>query len=185
MVTKGAGTSTLDQFIGEVRKTWGDGNDAALPFRVKTLLERFITASVDEAWVAQLIHQALPGRELYRDPDHGFILMGHVHRGGHQTSLHDHGPCWVIYGVGRGEIEIPTYRRTDDGHNPGTATLKEEERTRLTAGVVKAYLPGDIHATRAIDPTASLVFRFLSADLDKVERHRYDLGTGTVTRHQG
>ncbi len=180
-----APASTLDQFIGEVRKIWGDGKDPALPFRVKPLLERFITDSVGEAWVAQLIHQARPATELYRDADHGFILIAHIHRGGHQTSPHDHGLCWVIYGVARGEIEIPTYRRTDDGDVPGRATLTEDQHARLTAGVVKTYLPGDIHATRAIDPTASLVFRFLSADLDTVERHRYDLKTGTVTQHQG
>jgi len=51
--------------------------------------------------------------------------------------------------------------------------------------VVKAYLPKEIHATRAIDPTASLVFRFLSADLNQVERYRYDLETGSVSHHEG
>lgn len=34
-------------------------------------------------------------------------------------------------------------------------------------------------------PDPSLVFRYLSADLDQVERYRYDLETGTVTRHPG
>lgn len=132
-----------------------------------------------------MVEEARPARELYRDPERGFILMGHIHKGGHHTAPHDHGPCWVLYGVGRGEIEITTYRRTDGGQVPGKATLEEKERTRLTPGVVRAYLPGDIHSTRAIDPVASLVFRFLSADLDRVERHRYDIEQGTVTRQQG
>ncbi len=183
--TKRTEWRTLDRFIEEVREAWGDGKDPALPFRVRTLMERFIAASADEPWVAELIREAPPGKELHRDPDRGFILMGHIHRGGHQTAPHDHGPCWVVYGVGRGEIEIPTYRRTDDGRIHGKATLEERERTRLTPGVVKAYLAGDIHATRAIDPTASLVFRFLSADLNQVERYRYDLQAGAMTRHQG
>lgn len=184
-LTKRTEWRALDRFIEEVREAWGDGKDPALPFRVRTLMERFIAASADEPWVAQLIREALPGRELYRDPDHGFILMGHIHKGAHQTSPHDHGPCWVLYGVALGEIEITTYSRTDNGRVPGRATLEEKDRARLTPGVVKAYLPKDIHATRAIDPTASLVFRFLSADLNQVERYRYDLETGSVSRHQG
>ncbi len=183
-LTTGAESTTLDRFIEEVRGAWGDGRDPALPFRVKALMERLIAASgPDQPWAARLTHEALPTRELYRDQEHGFILMGHIHKGGHHSPPHDHGPCWVVYGVGLGEIEITTYRRTDDGRVPGRATLEEKERVRFTPGVVRAYLPGDIHATRAIDPTASLVFRFLSADLDHVERYRYDLETGTVSRH--
>lgn len=79
---------------------------------------------------------------LCRVPGHSFsALVGHV--GGRRgrlyvwdpprvsfqvsgtaqgpPALRDHGPCWVLYGVGRGEIEITTYRRTDDGRVPGKA----------------------------------------------------------------
>lgn len=180
------GSTGSDRFIQKVREAWSDENDRTLPMRVKAIMDRFVAVSgADELWVARLVQDALPARELYRDAKHGFILMGHIHTGGHHTPPHDHGPCWVLYGVGRGEIEITTYRRTDDGRVPGKATLEEKDRTRLTPGVVRAYLPGDIHATRAIDPVASLVFRFLSTDLDRVERHRYDLEKGTVSRHPG
>ena len=179
-------SSTLDQFIEEVGSAWGGGDDPSFPFKVQAFMERFIAASrPDEAWLARLIQEARPGRELYRDPERGFILMGHIHKAGHHSPPHDHGPCWVVYGVGQGAIEITTYRRTDDGRAPGKATLEERERAQLTVGVVKPYLPGEIHATRAIDPDPSLVFRFLSTDLDQVERYRYDLETGTVTRHPG
>ncbi len=185
-ITAQTGATSLDRFIQEVRGAWGGGKDPALPLRVKGIMDRLVAASGgNEPWVARVVREALPGRELYRDPEHGFILMGHIHKGGHHTAPHDHGPCWVLYGVGRGEIEITTYRRTDEGRLPGKATLEERERTRLTPGVVKVYLSGDIHATRAIDPVASLVFRFLSADLDRVERYRYDVEKGTASRHQG
>lgn len=179
-------SSALDQFIEEVRSAWGGGKDPSLPFKVTALMERFIAASrPNEACLARLIQEARPGRELYRDPEHGFALVGHVHKTGHHSPPHDHGSCWVVYGVGRGAIEITTYRRTDDGRAPERATLEEKERVRLTPGVVRPYLAGEIHATRAIDPSPSLVFRFLSTDLDRVERYRYDLETGTATRHPG
>lgn len=186
-VTQGRNVSnTLDRFKEEVRRVWGGGTDRSLPVKVKALMERLIAASrSDEAWLAQLIREARPGHELYRDPEYGFILMGHIHKAGHRSPSHDHGPCWVVYGVAQGAIEITTYHRADDGHTPGKATLEEKEHVLLTPGVVRPYLPGEIHATRAMDPGPSLVFRFLSADLDQVERHRYDLETGTVTRHPG
>lgn len=178
--------NTLERFIDDVRGAWGDGSDSALPATVTTLLARLIqTTPPAEPWMAGLLAEARPARELHRDPKHGFILMGHVHRGGHRNTPHDHGPCWVVYGVAHGEVEITRYRRRDDGSAPGKAALAEQERIRFTPGVVRPYLAGEIHSTRAVDPTASLVFRFLSADLDRVERYRYDLERGTVSRHAG
>ena len=93
---------------------------------------------------------------------------------------HDHGPYWVVYGVGKGEVEITSYRRADNASVPGRATLDRERAVRFTPGTVRPYLTGDIHSTRALVP-ASLVFRFLSGDLDTAERCRYNLEKETVT----
>lgn len=131
--------------------------------------------------MAQLIEEARPSKELYRDPDHGFIQMGHVHQRGNGNSPHDHGPCWVIYGSYRGLTEITTYRRKDKGNKTGKANLEKKELHRLTPGTVYAYLPGEIHGTRAVEPPC-VVFRFLSYDLHQVERYRYNLEKGTVSR---
>jgi hypothetical protein len=43
------------------------------------------------------------------------------------------------------------------------------------------YLPGEIHSTHAVDGPA-VVFRFLSYDLDKIERYRYNLAKGTIAK---
>jgi hypothetical protein len=88
----------------------------------------------------------------------------------------------VLYGVYQGAIEITTYRRTDDGGEPGRATLEVQDVVQVTPGVVRPYLAGDIHSTRALDPNGSVILRFLSADLDRVPRNRYDLARGTVIR---
>lgn len=77
--------------------------------------------------------------------------------------------------------EITVYRRTDDGMELGRATLEKKESHRLSPGVAHAYLPGEIHSTHAVEGPA-VVFRFLSYDLEKVERYRYNLETGAVTR---
>ena len=175
-------SSSLERYIAEVRSVWGDGKDPELPFKVKALMEKlFASTSPDEPWMAELIGEGKPSRELYRDPDHGFIQMGHVHKQGHGNAPHDHGPCWVVYGSYKGITEITTYRRTEDGKKEGKAKLEKKDLHRLTPGVVQPYLSGEIHSTSAVQGPG-VVFRFLSYDLDKIERNRYNLEKGTVTR---
>lgn len=167
--------SSLEKYIAEVRSAWGDGKDVQLPYKVKGLLERLLAStSPQESWIARLIEQGLPASELYRDKDHGFILMGHVQQKDHSNSPLEHGDCWVLYGVYHGVIEVTTYRRTDDGEMPGRANLERKELHRLTPGVVIPYLSGEIYSTFAVEP--SVVLCFLSNDLNKVKRYRlYDL----------
>lgn len=174
--------NSLDSYITEIRSIWGNGKDPQLPFKVKSLMEKLLAStSPDEPWIAQLINEARPSKELYRDADYGFVQMGHVHRQGHGNSPHDHGPCWVVYGSYRGVTEITTYRRTDNGKESGKATLEKKELHRLSPGTVHAYLCGDIHSTHAVD-TSCIVFRFLSYDLNQVERYRYNLEKRTVSQ---
>jgi len=174
--------NSLDRYITGVRSIWGDGHDSQLPFRVKRLMEEFFASTApDDPWIAELIAEGKPARELYRDSELGFIQMGHVHKQGHANAPHDHGPCWVVYGSYSGITEITKYRRTDDGSRPGIALLEKERLDRLTPGVVQPYLPGEIHSTHAVAGPA-VVFRFLSHDLDRVERYRYNLEKGTVAR---
>jgi len=174
--------TTLDRYIAEVRAVWGDGKDPQLPFRVQALMEKlFASTSPDDPWMAELIREGKPSRELYRDADFGFIQMGHIHRQGHGNTPHDHGPCWVVYGSYRGVTEITKYRRIDDRSQEGVAKLEPERVDRLTPGVCVPYLPGDIHATRTVEGPG-VVFRFLSYDLEKIERHRYHLEKGTMAK---
>jgi hypothetical protein len=94
---------------------------------------------------------------------------------------HDHGPYWVVYGVYTGEVEIRTYRRTDDRSQPGTASLEVLESHLLTPGVARAYRVGEIHSTHDYTAEQGVVLRFLSADLEKVTVRRYNMERGTVT----
>ena len=175
--------SSFDRYISAVRAVWGSGNDPELAFKVKPLLENLLrTTNPDEPWMGKLIEEGKQSNELYRDAALGFIQMGHNQPPGHRNAPHDHGPCWVLYGVYRGKMEITKYRRLDDRKVAGQARVERGEAHTLTPGVVYAYLPGDIHSTFAHE--ASVVFRFLSYDLTKVERYRYNLEKGTVSMVQ-
>ncbi|MBX5490177.1 MAG: hypothetical protein IRZ14_03390 [Chloroflexi bacterium] len=182
------------RFIAAMRTLWGEDPESArtgtpeFVARAQALLEELLRgAPPDEPWVAGLLADRVSARELYRDPDYGFIQMGHFHGPATPEARmggvpHDHGPCWVLYGVYRGGIEITRYRRTDDGRDPARASLEQVEVAAITPGIVRPYLAGEVHRTRQLSAEGSLVMRFLSGDLDRVARYRYDLATGQRTR---
>src|SRR5829696_6533586 len=187
LMTPAAQGAHFARFVEDMRALWASdptGAAAGEPKfveRARALLERLLReAPEDEPWIAGLLADRVSARELYRDPDYGFIQMGHFHGAVSTGGVpHDHGPCWVLYGVYRGGIEITRYHRTDDGADPARATLEQVEVVEITAGTVQPYGPTDQHHTRQLSPGGSVVMRFLSADLDQVQRYRYDLATGT------
>ncbi|MBN8831945.1 MAG: hypothetical protein J0G94_15285 [Sphingomonadales bacterium] len=130
--------------------------------------EALLDAAPSEDWLAALHRERPANQELYRDPDHGFVLLAHTEQQGLFRPPHDHGRAWVMYAVQSGEIEMRTYTRVED---PRTGVrLVRRDATRVQAGQVQVYLPGDIHDTRCLSDSA-LLFRFTERDLrveDKV-----------------
>jgi hypothetical protein len=162
--------NSLSAFISSVRSDWGPLS-SALVESARLRLAALLQAPPAEPWLAALHAERPAGRELHRDPDHGFILLAHAEPAGLYRPPHDHGQGWVVYGVQQGEIEMGTYARVTDA--AGREQLVRRGSSRLGAGDVQAYLPGDIHDTRCIAGPA-LLYRFTERDLrveDKVH-HR-------------
>ena len=112
--------------------------------------------------------------ELYGDPILGFIQMAHPYRAGHASAPHGHGAGgWVVYGVGRGRVEIATYEV--GGGSPPLRVVRSEV---LAAGEARVYLPGELHSTRMVEGEGpgdtAVVLRLLSEDLSKLDRIRYE-----------
>lgn len=151
---------SLTKFIEEIRKTWGP-LDTKLVSKAQTLLEELVNAPISEPWLAALQGEFQESRELYRDPDHGFILLAHTEREGQYRNAHDHGDGWVIYAVQRGEMEMGTYGRIE---RQGEINVVRREKYRVKAGESRVYLPGDIHDTKCISSSV-LMLRLTSCDL--------------------
>lgn len=166
--------SALETFIAAVRPVWGELS-SELVRACRKELEQLLQASASEPWLAALQAEAPASRELYRDPDHGFVLQAHIEPAGTFRPPHDHGRSWVIYGVQQGEIEMSTYARI--ASPDGQVRLVERDKTLVCAGQVQVYLPGDIHATRALKESARL-FRFSERDLKAEDKQH-----GRVTRY--
>lgn len=156
--------SALDEFVEAVRSDWGPLSTEVIA-DCSRHLEVLLQAPESEPWLADLIRAQPLSRELYRDPDLGFVLLAHSEPQGLYRPPHDHGRSWVIYGVQQGASEMGTYGRFTAAD--GAPRLVKRNATPVSPGEVQAYLPGDIHDTRCTAGPA-LLFRFTERDL-KVE----------------
>jgi hypothetical protein len=163
--------NSLEIFIEGVRLIWGPLT-SELVASCRAGIEALLKAPPAEAWLAELQRGLPESRELYRDPEHGFVLLAHAETKGLYRSPHDHGRGWVIYAVQRGEMEIGTYScvQTPDE----SVRLVRREAYRVRPGEARVYLPGDIHDTRCTADSV-LYYRFTDRDLKKDETEGYPM----------
>lgn len=187
---------TLDQFIADVRQIFASTNDpraraegVALHLgrllAVPGWLEERLNLPAEGGFGTYCLHQDTE----YGHPEAGFTVLSHVtpsagaRRGGGGESgwPHDHGPCFVVYGVYRGDFIQRLYRWTGgDSHNY-RPKLEEYRRFPHKEGEAAFFLPGEIHAPlNQTGGSRSIIIRVTSMDLGQVWRHRYNLETGTV-----
>jgi hypothetical protein len=160
---------SLKRFTEGVRHVWGPLTSEVVA-GCRQHLEELVKAPASEPWLAAL-HQELPAsEELYRDADHGFLLLAHTEHAGLYRPPHDHGRGWVMYALQRGEIEMGTYARVEDAD--GRVRLVKRDSTLVRPGRVQVYLPGDIHDTRCMSGSA-LLFRFTERDLKKEDKDEH------------
>lgn len=168
---------SLETFIERVKTTWGPISSEMVA-SCRDHLAELLKAPTTEEWLAALYRDAPENKELYRDPEHGFLLLAHTEPTGLYRPPHDHGKGWVVYAVQQGETEMGTYVRVEDEH--GKMQLVKRDFTQIKPGQVKVYLPGDIHDTQC---TAGplLLYRFTSCDLKKERVTRYAQRHGVWT----
>lgn len=155
--------NALHTFVERTRSTWGPLS-TELVARTRGALEELAKTPATEPWLDELHREAPASRELYRDADHGFVLLAHTENEGLYRAPHDHGRGWVLYALERGEIAMTTYARVETEEGP--QLVKRDERV-MRPGEARVFLPGDIHDTRCVSGPA-LLFRFTDRDL-KIE----------------
>lgn len=153
---------SLNKFIESIRPIWGE-LDSNLVAKSQIFLEELTKASHSEPWLMELQRTLRGSQELYRDPNHGFILMAHREEKGLYRAPHDHGNGWVLYSVQSGEMEMGTYGRIREARSEPRLVRREVYRVRQ--GESRVYLPGDIHDTKCISDSV-LMFRLTSCDLE-------------------
>jgi predicted metal-dependent enzyme (double-stranded beta helix superfamily) len=92
---------TLEQFAAKAHDILTAEPGPGGREKVRALLEEVLK---DDAFVARHLDDDVPERKiLFEDPQLGFCILAHVYRGAKESSPHDHGPTWAIYGQARGE----------------------------------------------------------------------------------
>lgn len=137
--------------------------------KLRALVEE---ALKDKAFVEANIRPDGPERKLlYEDPELGFVILAHSYRGAKDSSPHDHGPTWAIYGQASGEtimtdwecLARPTAREGGSARRIAEHVLK--------AGMADLCEIGVLHSPRREGPTRLL--RIEGTDLAKLARKPY------------
>ncbi|MEM9374584.1 MAG: hypothetical protein AAGA72_00080 [Pseudomonadota bacterium] len=161
------GQTSLDQFIGSVRQSWTGLNSNTVEATLRAL-QALSKSPNDEPWLSDIHREKPATRELYRDPDHGFILLVHSEHRDQYRKPHDHGEGWVFYAVQYGESQMTTYKPVTS--QTGVTSLVSRGAVSMTKGDCQVFLPRDIHDTACISDYL-IQFRLTSTDFsrEKVE----------------
>ena len=117
---------------------------------------------------------------LREDADGRFAIYLNALNPGQETRPHDH-TTWAVVVAVEGQELNRVYRRTDDGAQPGRATLELDHEVMVEPGRGIALMPDDIHSihTSGASPTRHLhVYGLALERLD--QRQGFDPQTGTV-----
>lgn len=125
--------------------------------------------------------------EEYGHPDPGFRILAYRSAPRPETtkqSPHDHGVCFVVYGVAGGTNVQTRYHWAypEDTTQPPALTVTSD--TLQVPGDAAYFLPGEIHSTQGSSTEETVYVRITSMDLENVERHRYDPVRQTATTYR-
>ena len=135
------------------------------------------SASLGDGYGAFLIH----ADDELGHPQAGFRIF--AYRNGPQPESsqapHDHGPCFVVYGVAKGSNIQTRYAWRYDLDTTKAPTLEKTQEILQNPGQASYFLPGEIHSTQSSQTDETVYVRITSQDLDEVWRHRYHLEHNT------
>jgi hypothetical protein len=170
---------SLDQFLADTRatiKTKGIPNGLA---EIRDHLEKLLH---NPELLTKHLGDPVPYTErttIGHDPETDVHVLVHGREKGGVSSVHDHGPCWVVYGNYRNPTRMRRWRRLDDGRTAGHAQLELQRDYMNEPGHASAFAAGDIHSIEYGDDT--FFIRVTGGDVEAKETLRFDVEKKTVT----
>ena len=171
-------TYTLDQFLADTRATIKTKGIPAGLAEIRDHLEKLLH---HPGLLEQHLGDPPPYTRLTtigHDPETDVHVLVHGREKAGQSSVHDHGPCWVIYGNYRNPTRMRRWRRLDDGTRPGHAELELQREFLNEPGHAVAFAVGDIHSIEFGDDT--FFIRVTGGDVETKETLRFDVANRTV-----
>ncbi|MCH7654954.1 MAG: hypothetical protein IIC95_03090 [Chloroflexi bacterium] len=174
---------TEQRFIEDIREAFAAGKDARV--QAQTIADR-MRELFATGWpeTSERFGKAAGSYTIHADadrghPDPGFMVM--VYRQGPQKagvpSPHDHGTCFVVYGVAAGSNVQARYRWSYPEDTTQPPVLEEGPGGRPGPWGGRLLPPRrDPTAPQGSTTEATVYVRVTSQNLDDVWRHRYHLG---------
>ena len=113
------------------------------------------------------------------DPETDVHVLVHGREKAGKSTVHDHGPCWVVYGNYRNPTRMRRWRRLDDKATPGHAELEMQKEFLNEPGHAAVFAVGDIHSIEYGDDT--IFIRVTGGDVETKETLRFDVEKKAVT----
>lgn len=168
-------TYTLEAFAADCRAALKKDPGPAGRDEVRKLVEK---ASLDADFLATHVapDQEQERKLLYEDPELGFCILAHVYNSAKDSTPHDHGPSWAIYGQTYGITEMTDWRIVENAADgkPGKAVKAREYA--LSPGMAHVYNEGDLHSPNR--RAATRLIRIEGINLLGMKRARYEVIEG-------
>jgi len=161
---------TLEQFATDCHSSLKKDAGPAGREQICTLLTRVLKE--DDFVKANLGEGVGTRKVLYEDPELGFCILGHVYEGAAESSPHDHGPSWAIYGQAAGETEMTEWEVVEPASPEKAGKVRKVKTYTLAPGMAQLYNEGQLHSPRRAGPTR--LIRIEGKNMDSVKRLRYE-----------
>jgi predicted metal-dependent enzyme (double-stranded beta helix superfamily) len=109
---------------------------------------------------------------LYEDPKHKFCILAHVYEGAKDSSPHDHGPSWAIYGQATGVTTMTDWEKVAAPKDGQPGKVRKVRDYDMTPGVAYLYNEGVLHSPSRKETTR--LIRVEGMDMSKVKRDKYE-----------
>ncbi len=182
-------TYTEQQFIEDVRKAFSSSQDArqqahAIGQHLRRLLSQPGWPENSPKFGKDYGSYVIHADKEYGHPGPGFMVLAYRQKPQRKDAIpspHDHGVCFVVYGVKSGSNVQTRYRWQHGDDSGDEPVLESYEQVLQKPGDAHYFLPGEIHSTQGSTEEDTIYVRVTSMDLDHVWRHRYNVG-GTTSR---
>ena len=175
-------------FVYALRKIWASECEneirmkQAHPLMEKTLLADREFKRHSKSW------PSTEGRKnllFYTDPDFGFVINGVVRKPNRIGSAHDHGNCWVLYGLLDGKETLERFLMVEDQRENGYAKIELASINTECAGKADLVAPYDIHAEQGSEVRSVAVILRSKILVGKVLQGSYDKKNGVYQMRYG
>jgi hypothetical protein len=171
-------TYTLEQFLADTRATIKRKGVPSGLAEIRDHLEKLLH---NPELLTKHLGDPPPYTRLTtigHDPETDVHVLVHGREKGSTSSVHDHGPCWVVYGNYKNPTRMRRWRRLDDGRTPGFAELELQKEFLNEPGQAAVFAVGDIHSIEFGDDT--FFIRVTGGDVESQKTLKFDAEQKTV-----